>query len=77
MKKLSEAQVRVLTALVDATEPVLFYGWDKRTLESLKRQGLVTFKTKTVSSQTFYYGGSVYELYATITPEGRERLAAQ
>lgn len=71
--KFSTAQMSILRNLDGATAPVEFDGTRKRTIDSLKRMGLVKYRLRHKSSPTYYYpGGSVLVLETVLTKEGSD-----
>ena len=71
--KFSPAQRDILARLDGATAPVEFDGTRKRSIDVLKRKGLVNYRLIHKSSPTYYYpGGSVLVLSTVLTKEGSD-----
>ena len=71
--KFSPAQERVLRTLDGATAPVEFGGTAARTIESLRKMGLVTVRKGRKSARTYYYpDATTLVLYVSLTREGSD-----
>lgn len=69
--KFSETQTLVLRALDGATAPTRMSGSNARTVESLRKMGMVTYTRSRQPSPTYYYpGGSTLVLHVSLTREG-------